>query len=139
MQARVVSSKCQKRPRGNVKAIRKIGIMVRVYSNDPGDRVSILGRVLPKTKKKMVLDTSLFNIQHYKVRIKSKWNNPGKGVALSPTHWCGSFWKGTLRATLDNGQPTYIYIYIYRERERENERVCACRVPLHGHYSVPPS
>ena len=33
----------------------------------------------------MVLNASLLNIQHYKVRIKSKWNNPGKEVA-PPLH-----------------------------------------------------
>ena len=44
-----------------------IGIMVRVFANDPGDQGSIPGRVIPKTQK-MVLDTAL----HYKVRIKSK-------------------------------------------------------------------
>ena len=32
---------------------------------------SIPGRVVPKTQK-MVLDTSLFNAQHYKVHIKGK-------------------------------------------------------------------
>ena len=51
--------------------------MVRVYADGPGDRVSILGRVISKPQK-MVLDASLFNIQHYKVRIKGKLNNPGK-------------------------------------------------------------
>ena len=45
--------------------------MVRVFANDPGDRGSIPGRVIPKTQK-MVRDTSLFNTQHYKVRIKGK-------------------------------------------------------------------
>ena len=33
----------------------------------------------------MVLDATLFNTQHYKVWLKGKWNNPGKGVVLSPT------------------------------------------------------
>ena len=28
-------------------------------------------------------DTSLFNTQHYKVWIKGKWGNPGKGVVPS--------------------------------------------------------
>ena len=37
---------------------------------------SISGWVIPKIKK-MVLDTSL----HYKVQIKGKLSNPGKGVA----------------------------------------------------------
>ena len=45
--------------------------MVRVFASDPGDLGSIPGRVIPKTLK-MVLDTSLLNIQHYKVRIKGK-------------------------------------------------------------------
>ena len=45
--------------------------MVRVFANDPGDLVSIPGRVIPRTQK-MVLDTSLLNTQHYKVWIKVK-------------------------------------------------------------------
>ena len=40
-----------------------IGLLGRVFANDPGDRGSIPGRVIPKTKK-MVLDISLFNTQH---------------------------------------------------------------------------
>ena len=48
-----------------------IGVMVRVFSNGPGDLGSIPGRVIPKTLK-MVLDASLLNTQHYKVRIKGK-------------------------------------------------------------------
>ena len=39
------------------------------FANDPGDRGSIPGQVIPKTLK-MVLDTTLLNTQHYKVRIK---------------------------------------------------------------------
>ena len=50
---------------------RTIGQMDRVFTNGPGDRGSILGRVIPKTQK-MVLDTALLNTQHYKVRIKGK-------------------------------------------------------------------
>ena len=45
--------------------------MGRVFANDPGDLGSIPGRVIPKTLK-IVLDTSLFNTQQYKIRIKSK-------------------------------------------------------------------
>ena len=48
-----------------------IGLMSRVFTNDPGDRGSIPGRVIPKTQK-MVLDAALLNTQHYKVRIKGK-------------------------------------------------------------------
>ena len=45
--------------------------MGRVFANGLGVLGSILGRVIPKTLK-MVLDTSLFNPQQYKVRIKGK-------------------------------------------------------------------
>ena len=60
--------------------IPDIGTMVRVFANGPGDLGSIPGRVKPKTQK-MVLDVSLLNFQHYKVRIKGKveqsreWSN----------------------------------------------------------------
>ena len=47
-----------------------IGLAVRVFTNGPGDLGSIPGRVIPKIQK-MVLDASLLNTQHYKVRIKS--------------------------------------------------------------------
>ena len=40
-----------------------IGPAVRVFANGPGD--------IPKTLK-MVLDTTLLNTQHYKVRFKGK-------------------------------------------------------------------
>ena len=48
-----------------------IGIMIRVFANGPGDLGSLPDRVIPKTQK-MVLDTTLLNTQHYKVRHKSK-------------------------------------------------------------------
>ena len=45
--------------------------MRSLFANGPGDRGSILGRVIPKTQK-MALDAALPNTQHYKVRIKGK-------------------------------------------------------------------
>ena len=45
--------------------------MSRVFAYGPGDRGSIPGRLIPKTPK-MVLDDSLLNTQHYKLRIKGK-------------------------------------------------------------------
>ena len=48
-----------------------VGLVGRVFANDPGDLGSIPGRVIPKTLK-MVLHTSLLNTQQYKVRIKGK-------------------------------------------------------------------
>ena len=60
-----------------------IGMMVKAFAYDPGDLSSIPGRVIPNTQK-IVLDVFLFNTQHYKVRIKVKWSNPGKGVSALP-------------------------------------------------------
>ena len=48
-----------------------IGLVGRVFANGPGDYGSIPGQVIPKTQK-IVLDASLLNTQHYKVRIKCK-------------------------------------------------------------------
>ena len=45
--------------------------MNSVFANGLGDWGSILGQVIPKTQK-MVLDATLLNTQHYKVRIKGK-------------------------------------------------------------------
>ena len=96
-----------------------------MFANGPGDLGSIPGRVIPKTQK-MVLDASLLNTQHYKVRIKGKVEQSREGVAPSPTPWCSSYRKGSLWVTLDYGRQLYfiyihlcmyihqyIYIYIY--------------------------
>ena len=48
-----------------------ISLLGRVFTNGLKDLGSNPGRVIPKTLK-MVLDTSLFNTQQYKVRIKGK-------------------------------------------------------------------
>ena len=49
--------------------------MGRVFTNGPGDQGLVPGRVIPKTQK-MVLDATLLNTQHYKVRIKGKVEQP---------------------------------------------------------------
>ena len=85
-----------------------IGLAVRVFANGPGDLGSVPGRVIPKTQK-MVLDASLLNTQHYKVRIKGKVEQSREGVAPSPTPWCSSYRKGSLRVTLDCGRQLYFY------------------------------
>ena len=83
-----------------------IGVAVRVFANGPGDPGSIPGRVIPKTQK-MVLDASLINTQHYKVRIKGKVKQSREGVVHSPTPWCSSYRKWSLRVTLDYGLQLY--------------------------------
>ena len=59
----------------------------------------------------MVLDASLLNTQHYKVRIKGKVEQSWEGVAPSPTPWCSSYRKGSLRVTLDYGLQLYFTFY----------------------------
>ena len=88
------------------------GLGVRVFANGLGDLGSIPGRVIPKTQK-MVLDASLLNTQHYKVRIKGKVEQSREGVAPSPTHCCSSYRKGSLRVTLDYGRQLYLFANIY--------------------------
>ena len=48
-----------------------IGLLGRVFPNDPCDRGSIQGRLLPKTQK-MELDAAMLNTQLYKAMIKGK-------------------------------------------------------------------
>ena len=51
------------------------------------------------------------NIIRYGSRVK--WRNPGKGVAPSPTPWCSSYQKGSLRVTLDKRETTLLYFLPY--------------------------
>ena len=57
--------------------------MVRVFANGPGDLGSIPGRVILKTQK-IVLDTTLLNTQHYKVRTKGKVEQTKEGSSTLP-------------------------------------------------------
>ena len=60
-------------------------------------------------------------IIRYRSRIK--WVNSGKGVAPSPTLWCSSNRKGSLRVTLVNGRQLYLllpYFKIYLELKKIN-------------------
>ena len=89
-----------------------ICLAVIVFANGPGDLGSIPGRVIPKTQK-MVLDASLLNTQHYKVRIKGKVEPSREGVVPSPTSWCSSYRKGSLRVTFDYGRQLYNLLSIW--------------------------
>ena len=103
-----------------VRFLPDIGLAVRVFANGPGDLGSIPGRVIPKTQK-MVLDSSLLNTQHYKVRIKGKVEQSRKREAPSPTPWCSSYRKGRLRVTLDYGRQLYLCMYV-----RACTHMCSC-------------
>ena len=60
-----------------------IGLLSWVFTSGPGDQGSIPGRVIPKTQK-MVLDASLLNTQHYKVRIKGKVEQSWEWISALP-------------------------------------------------------
>ena len=83
------------------------GRMSRVFANGPGDWGSIPDWVIQKTQK-MVLDGTLLNTQHYKVRIKGKveqsreWNSNLGVVAIE---------KGAFRSP---STKVAIFTYIYR-------------------------
>ena len=89
--------------------------MVRVFARCLGDWGSIPGWVIPKTQK-MVLDTSLLNIQHSKVGIKGKVEQSRERSNELPDTFCivaiekRAF--GSLLTMVTNFT-YYIYIYIY--------------------------
>ena len=76
----------------------------------------------------MVLDASLLNTQHYKVRIKGKVEQSREGVAPSPTHWCSSYRKGSLRVTLDYGRQIYFtLLFFYKDGFNIHDGWCATK------------
>ena len=94
----------------------------RVFANAPGDSISIPSQVIPKTQK-MVLDASLHNTQYYKVRIKGRKNNPGKGIAPPQHLGVVAIDKEAFESPLTTvGQLTseYIYIFIFFNRHIRN-------------------
>ena len=62
---------------------RFFGLAVRLFTKGLGDRGSIPGRVIPKTQK-LVIDPSLLNTQHYKVRIMGKVEQPREMSSALP-------------------------------------------------------
>ena len=61
----------------------EIGLVGIVFASGPRDLGSIPVRVLTKTLK-MVLDTSLLNTQHYKVRIKGNMKQSRESSSALP-------------------------------------------------------
>ena len=75
-------------------------------------------------------DASMLNIQHYKLRHKGKWGNPGKGVALSTRNRRCSFCKESHWVALNYGRSTY-FLYMFECLEKrlyENYTTMQCAV-----------
>ena len=95
--------------------IPDIGLAVRVFAIGPGDLGSIPGRVIPKTQK-MVLDASLLNTQHYKVRMKGKVEQSRERSSALALHLgVVAIEKGAFGSpsTIVANFTFYLYIYIY--------------------------
>ena len=86
--------------------------MGRVFANDLGDRGSISGQVIPKTKK-IVIYATLLNTQHYKVQIKGKVRQSREWSSTLLPSWFSSYWKGSLWVAFNYGFQFYI-IYIFQ-------------------------
>ena len=93
----------------------------RMFATGPGDRGSFPGRVIPKTLK-MVLEASLLNIQHYKIRIKGKVEQSRERNSAPLHPWVvaiekGAFWSPS--TTVANLLPYYfsdtVGWYIFNE------------------------
>ena len=101
-----------------------------LWKTHPGDLGSIPGRVIPKTFK-MVLDTSLLNIQQYKVRIAGKVEQSReRSSALSYTS-VHRFWKGSLRVALDYGHQLYFISSLVISRSTFHFNTCVCWLEIH--------
>ena len=61
--------------------------------------------------KKVYLIPSCLTLSNIRCVSRVKWSNPGKGVALSPTPRCSSYWKGSLQVALDYSHQLYLLIW----------------------------
>ena len=77
-------------------------MIVRVFAYGSRDLASIPGRVIPKAQKWYLMPLCL-TLSNIRQGSRVKWSNPEKGVSPSPTPWCNSYRKGSLRVTLDYG------------------------------------
>ena len=85
-----------------------------MFTNGLGDLGSISRLSHTKDSKKWYLMPPCLTLSIIRYGSRVKWRNPGKGVAPFPTLWCSSYWKGSLRVTLDKVcQLYFIYIYVY--------------------------
>ena len=69
-------------------------------------------RGIPKTEK-MVLILPCLTLSIIKYISRVKWTYRGKWLTPSPTPWCSSYRKGSLRVTLDYGRQLYL-LSIYK-------------------------
>ena len=83
-----------------------------VFANGPGNLGSLPDRVIPKIFKKWYLIPPGLTLSIIRYVSRVKWNNLGKGVAPSPTTCCSSYWKRSLRVTLDYSRQLYLSAFL---------------------------
>ena len=54
--------------------------------------------------------TPCLTLSNIRYISRVKWSNPGKGVVPNCIPWCSSYWKGSLRVTLDYGHQLYLQL-----------------------------
>ena len=78
------------------------------FTNGPGDQGSIPGQVI---LKKWYLMLPCFALSTIRWGSRVKWSNLGNRLAPSPTSWCSSYWKGSLKVA-NFTYLTYLYSYM---------------------------
>ena len=86
-----------------------VGPVGIVFANGPRDLGSIPDRLMPKTLKWYWIPPCL-TLSNITYLSRVKWSNPEKGVALYPTPWCSSYWKGSLLVALDHCHQQVVWI-----------------------------
>ena len=84
-----------------------------MFANGPGDRGS-REVVSYQSLKKWYLMPPCLALRIIRWGSRVTWSNPGNGVAPSPTPRCSSYWKRSLRVTLDYGRQLYLLTHIRR-------------------------
>ena len=86
-------------------------LLLYIYIHGPGDRGSIPGQVIPKTKEYHSVPPCLTH-SIIKYVSRAKWSNPGKRVAPSPTPQIVAIETWLFGSPLITITSLYIYIYI---------------------------
>ena len=90
-----------------------IGLMGRVFANDPGDLGSILGCVIQRLLKWYLIPPCL-TLSNIRYVSRVKWRNSGKGVVLSPIPGVVAIEKGAFWSPLTTvANVTYLLYVTY--------------------------
>ena len=121
---------------------RAIGLMVRMFTNSPGDRGSISRLSHTKDSKKWYLMPLCLTLRIIRFASWVKWSNPRNGVAPSPTPRCCSYWKRSHRVALNYARQLYFFTGSKIKRVSNVHILCAyayakrCKLWIHRRTSL---